>query len=390
MFVYRKEDLPKDPVFPAELDKLGYFMNDNDQIRRISDPEQEFQFKINRNPRWNELQREAMNECIRKLVLPRLRNLGLVTLHLPLNSGPTKPHVPILVSKNLSTASRIILVFGEPIQDLGIWAYWTVGAENINAGSAVDFAKAVLERGENEHNGGKKGDIALVLANTGQLIWHCATGRALSINSWLAQPRPSAVESAPGETKRNKIPGNENWQAHVSSVFGGILSARGQLARKDAKIDVIGVAEGGLGAVRYLALNWNTWRSHISAICLANPLHTKTTELAPSCGQPGEADSFAAFIASRCRAYLLSNEPLGLPLFDTPDHGCNCYSSGEGLNVECIMPKAWPHMLKWLDHAYADPDYCEEQLEVVQIGTEGDATGTEASTEVGTEAGTKG
>jgi hypothetical protein len=81
MFVYRKEDLPKDPVFPAELDKLGYalpqsfsraglaansarnsyFMNDNDQIRRISDPEQEFQFKINRNPRWNELQREAMN-----------------------------------------------------------------------------------------------------------------------------------------------------------------------------------------------------------------------------------------------------------------------------------------------------------------------------------------
>jgi hypothetical protein len=54
------------------------------------------------------------------------------------------------------------------------------------------------------------------------------------------------------------------------------------------------------------------------------------------------------------------------------------------------MPKAWPHMLKWLDRAYVDPDYCEEQLEVVQIGTEGDATGTNASTEVGTEAGTKG
>jgi hypothetical protein len=136
-----------------------------------------------------------------------------------------------------------------------MWAYRTVGAENINAGSAVDFAKAVLEPGENEKTGGKKGDVALVLANTGQLIWHCATGRALSISSWLAQPRPSAVESAPGETKRNKIPGNENWQAHVGSVFNGILSARGQLVRKDAKIDVIGVAEGGLGAVRYLAFN---------------------------------------------------------------------------------------------------------------------------------------
>ncbi|KAJ0416835.1 Arb2 domain-containing protein [Aspergillus carlsbadensis] len=378
MFVYRKEDLPKDPVFPAELDKLGYFMNDKDQIRKISDPEQEFQFKINRNPRWNELQREAMNECIRKIVSARLRNLGLVTLHLPLNSGPTKPHVPILVSKNLSTASRIILVFGEPIQDLGIWAYRTVGAENINTGSAVDFAKAVLEH--EEKNGGK-GDVALVLANTGQLIWHCASGRALSINSWLAQPRPSAVESAPGETKRNKIPGNENWQAHVGSVFNGILSARGQLVRKDVKIDVIGLAEGGLGAIRYLALNWNTWRPHISAICLANPLHTKTAELAPSYGQPNGSDSFAAFMASRCRAYLLSNEPLGLPLFDAPEHGCNCYSSGEGLNVECIMPRAWQHMLKWLDRAYAEPGYCEEQLEVVQVAPEAAGTEAEAGTE---------
>jgi hypothetical protein len=327
-------------------------------------------------------------------------------LHLPLNSGPTKPHVPILVSKNLSTASRIILVFGEPIQDLGIWAYRTVGAENINAGSAVDFAKAILEHGEKEKKD-RKGDVALVLANTGQLIWHCASGRALSINSWLAQPRPSAVESAPGETKRNKIPGNENWQAHIGSVFNGILSARGQLVRKDAKIDVIGLAEGGLGAIRYVALNCkcsvpssptssanlpypptcadlqsgNTWRSHISAICLANPLHTKTVDLVPSYGQPSGPDSFAAFIASRCRAYLLSNEPLGLPLFDAPEHGCNCYSSGEGLNVECIMPKAWRHMLKWLDRAYAEPGYCEEQLEVVQVAPKCDATGPEAGTE---------
>lgn len=38
-----------------------YFINDNDQIKKISDPEQDFQFKINKNSRWNEAQREAMN-----------------------------------------------------------------------------------------------------------------------------------------------------------------------------------------------------------------------------------------------------------------------------------------------------------------------------------------
>ncbi|KAL3468525.1 Arb2 domain-containing protein [Aspergillus heterothallicus] len=365
MFVYRTQDLPKDPVFPAELDKLGYFINGKDQIRKISDPEQEFQFKINKNPRWNELQREAMNECVRKIVSTRLRELGLVTLHLPLTSGPNKPHVPVLVSSNLKTASRIIVVFGEPVQDIGIWAYRTVGAESINAGSAVDFTKAVLEPG-----GDKKGNVALVLANTGQIMWHCGSGRALTINSWMALPRASAVESAPSETKRNKIPDNENWQAHVGSVFDSILAARGLLVRKDAKIDVIGLAEGGLGAIRYLSLNWETWRHHISAICLANPLHTKAADLTPACGQPTGSDSLAAFVALRCRAYLLSDEPLGVPLFDSPELGCNCYSSGERLNVECIMPNAWLHMLRWLNRAYADPDFCEERLEVVQVTSE--------------------
>lgn len=208
-------------------------------------------------------------ECIRNIVLPRLHALGLVTLRLPLTSGPTKPHVPILVSKNLSTASRIILVFGEPAQDLGIWAYRTVGSENINAGSAVNFVKTILNPEEHGQTNGTNGihevsgkgpssqygDVAVVLANTGQLSWHCGSGRAMTHVSRMALPRASAVDPPLVQTDRNRIPGHENWQEHVSSVFEGIFAARGQLVRSDAKIDVIGLAEGGYGAVRYLASN---------------------------------------------------------------------------------------------------------------------------------------
>ncbi|KAI9373278.1 Arb2 domain-containing protein [Aspergillus egyptiacus] len=371
MFVFRREDLPADPVFPAELDKLGYFVNDKDQIRKISDPEQEFQFKINRNPRWNELQREAMNECIRKIVISRLRDLGLVTLRLPLAAGPKKPHVPIMVSRNLSTASRIIVVFGEPVQDLGVWAYRTVGSESINAGSAVDFARAILKPNERDCTDGRStklqpsrtGGVALVLANTGQLIFHCGSGRAMTLASWSSLPKASAVDPDPVMTYRNKIPGSGNWQEHVNSVFDSILSARGRLVRNDAKIDIIGLAEGGKGAIRYLAQNWTFWRQHISAICLANPLHDRTIELAEVNGQESRG-SFAAFIASRCRSYLLSPQPLGVPLSEEQDFGCNCYSSGEELNAECIMPRAWSHMLDWLNQTYLNPDHCEELLVV--------------------------
>lgn len=50
-------------------------------------------------------------------------------------------------------------------------------------------------------------------------------------------------------TVRNKIPGHETWQDHVTYVFDEVL---GKLA-PDAKIDIIGLAEGSLAAVRYLA-----------------------------------------------------------------------------------------------------------------------------------------
>lgn len=54
-----------------------YFINDRDQIKMISDPEQDFQFRINTNDRYNELQAEAMNSEL--LALPALhtfQNLG--------------------------------------------------------------------------------------------------------------------------------------------------------------------------------------------------------------------------------------------------------------------------------------------------------------------------
>lgn len=41
--------------------QFRYFVNDKDRIRKISDPNAHFQYKINRNPRWNEAQMEAMS-----------------------------------------------------------------------------------------------------------------------------------------------------------------------------------------------------------------------------------------------------------------------------------------------------------------------------------------
>ncbi|WEW60537.1 hypothetical protein PRK78_006024 [Emydomyces testavorans] len=355
MFVFRKESLPKDPVFPTDLKKLGYFINDNDQIRMISDPEQGFLYKINTNDRYNEMQKEAMNTCIRDIVLSRLHSLGLETLRLPIGASPKSQHVPILVTPSLETQSRIIVVFGEPTQDLGIWAYRTIGSEGINVGSAVDFAKAVFgdsERSkETTKNEESKSKRALILTNPGQLVWYCNGERAVSLPTWHAIPRPSAVDPPMKMSYYNKIPGNETWQDHITYVFEEVLAKK---APPTAKIDIIGLAEGGLGAIRYLAEHWPTWQSRISAICLSNPLHV-INHLHPP--------SFAKFISTRARAYLVSDKPLSAPVAGRYAFGCNCYSSGEPLNVECIMPRAWGNMVAWLDEMYASPEL--EEIEVI-------------------------
>ncbi|KAJ5386152.1 hypothetical protein N7509_008693 [Penicillium cosmopolitanum] len=362
MFIYRNKDLPKDPYYPSDLKKMGYFVTENDQIRKISDPEAGFQYKINRNDRFNVKNREAMNDCIRELINTRLHDAGLEDMRLPLRekadgqivqSRPDEAHVPIMVSGNLRTASRIIVVFGEPVQDFGVWAYRIIGQEEINKGSAVDFARAVL--GE---DGSKTGN-ALVLANTGQLLWNCLYSRAVTNITWASLPRPAGNWGPPAMSWRTKIPGNKDWREHIHHVFNKVLRP---CIREATRIDIIGMSEGGLGAIEYLEANWETWGPFISGICLGDPLQSTNADIDMS--TLADPKSFTAFLSARCRAYVMSDEELGTRHSGYRSHGCNCYSSGESCYTECILPSAWRDMLHWLDMLYEDPSY-EEQIMII-------------------------
>lgn len=185
-------------------------------------------------------------ECTRKTVLSRLKDLGLQTLRLPIGSTETTPHVPILITPSIFTSKRIIVVFGEPTQDLGIWAYRTIGSKTINAGSAVDFTKEVLRADKGQDAPG------LIIANLGQLVWYCRGQKAVSLATWEALPRESAVLPSYKITRRNIIPQNKSWGEHVSYVFSEVLD---KMIPQTAKIDIIGVAEGCIGTVDYLSEN---------------------------------------------------------------------------------------------------------------------------------------
>lgn len=250
----------------------SYFVNKNDQIRSIANPEQEFNFFISKNERVCEAQREAMNSllplsrfsmsthmsllaCIRQLLETRFLASSLNITRLPLNTSATDPHVPILTSTNLLKAQRTIIYFGEEFQDLGIFAYRTIGKTSLSAGSALDFISAIQSSHE---------DIGIIIANMGQLLWYRRGHRAVTRVSWNALPRKTAVaEPYKMHPVKNHIPGNEDWTAHVKYVFEEVVP---KMVNRRAKLDIIGLGDGASEAVAYLQSQWTTWKDSIQAI----------------------------------------------------------------------------------------------------------------------------
>lgn len=221
----------------------------------------------------NEVQREAMNSlclpfptletanfvsaCIRDLLRSRLESLSMNITRLPLTASPTDPHVPILTSSNISTAKRVILYFGEELQDLGVLAYRTIDQICFSAGTVIDFVSAIQA---------SKDSPGIIIANLGQLYWYRRGGRAVSRVSWSALPRKTAVNGPMRiHPVKNRVPQNEDMAAHVRYVFEEVVP---QLVNKNAKLDIIGVGEGASEMAEYLQWSWEKWEGRVHAIAV--------------------------------------------------------------------------------------------------------------------------
>jgi hypothetical protein len=61
MFRRLSHSLPKDVVFAADMESLGYFINDDDLIRQIRNPNTGYQFTVSKSDRVNEVYKDTMN-----------------------------------------------------------------------------------------------------------------------------------------------------------------------------------------------------------------------------------------------------------------------------------------------------------------------------------------
>ena len=366
----------------------------------ISDPTHEFHFKISKNDRVLQMHREAMDSkplspshllplmipspysqlahclaCTRNILAPRFPAAGLQTIRLPPTAGPADPHIPILATANIRTAKRIILYLGESCQDLGIFAYRTIGQVNFSAGSVIDFAAAIRMQGD---------DVALVVANAGQLLWNRRYGKVMTLKSWDALPRKGGTGMPTKIGEGNRVEGHEDVREHVASVLGWV---EGEMI-EGAKIEVVGICEGWEMGMEFLSEvgNWEKWKGKLGGVVFG---------LGYSRGVDDEidGDGLREYVAKvshgytflrlsldeevlmpsqRGRVYVIHESPLGTPL-----QGRNIFSSGESGYTECIMPQAHPAMLDFLQRVADVPEY-EEPLvlgDELEVKGEGELEG---------------
>jgi hypothetical protein len=222
-----------------------------------------------------------------------LQSLSIHVTRLPLGASPEDPHIPIFTSANLATATRTIIYFGEELQDLGVFAYRTIGQVTTAAGTVLDFVSAIQASTDSP---------GIIIANLGQLTWYRRGKRAVTRVTWNALPGKSAV-SGPMRVDpvKNRVEGNENMAAHVKHVWEEVVP---QMVNKDAKLDVLGVGEGAAESVAYLDRNWGRWEDRVQAVAVGTGQ-----------GWPGEEihdPKFALFFAkviSPCLQGFVSSSP---------------------------------------------------------------------------------
>ncbi|RYO19681.1 hypothetical protein AA0121_g4173 [Alternaria tenuissima] len=342
MFRRIENTLEPDPSFPANLKELGFFINSSGDIRMINAPEKPYVYHATNNDRVNEE------------VEQRLSYLGLNCIHLPdfAMTKPNGPHVPILapLPEVLKTHKRIIVLVNDTMQDLGILAYRQLQRElGINGGSVVNFVKEMIKRSSADNDAEKDASIfrdgyvledkattpALIVLNTGQLLYSHKYDQAMTLRSWSAMPRKSvAHDMIRIHDEENRVPGHRDAKDHVKTVFDQVICNPDRVSA-DAEVYVIAIEDGTESVLKLLTDNFDKYGTRITAMALIHSLVDDSQV---------KDRRVRAFLHQRTRQWKFSD------LTSDPQHCTDLPNSYDQQADQCASPKDTPSIMQSTKH----------------------------------------
>lgn len=205
-------------------------------------------------------------EAIQDVVHERLQKEGLNKVLLPLNTtDSSQPHTTIFASADIQSKSRIVVIFGEPRQMLGVLALRVLnGPGGVNKGSLVSIVKKLQAQATSATDPSPPG---IVLADVGSVFWWPEKRKALTLNAFAEMPLPSMVHNGRRITDDNRIPGSESSEKNVEHMLREVLPA---LANEKARFDFIGIGRGADILEQQLDQKdlWDCWAKRINTISI--------------------------------------------------------------------------------------------------------------------------
>ncbi|KAJ5294111.1 hypothetical protein PENANT_c009G03611 [Penicillium antarcticum] len=337
--------LPTRPAFGTTLESLGYFLTKEGLIRKISNPDEGFKFDVTKDERIAKMEAHALQQAVCGLVLHHLSAMRMHVIPIPVQgNAEAVPHTLITASQNLKTAKRIIVLCGDEGEDMGIFSYLDAIEHSLRFGTILGMVSGICN-GEDIADD----DVALIVLNPAQYIWNPQTKLAESLETFRLREASSLISPVRDPTRRNEIQGNRTLHEHVEYVFENILMP---CMRGNTKIDILGVADGGVTVHKFLKENWTFWHPFISNMQLIDPRHVFDESTIATLYNPS---SFASFMRDRSRAWVRSDLPLGSHEIGIGARGCNCYAGGETAHINAILPRCLDKALAWMKLMHGNP-----------------------------------